>query len=85
MHKTSVTLFQLNAALAILVLVPHAKATEPVKSKIDRVELEAFIDKFFAEEMPKRHIPGSTFSFVKDGEIVFAKGFSRLRLRSASA
>ena len=73
--RTIAALSRLNTALAVLVLVPHAKATEPVKSKIDRVELEAFIDKFFAEEMPKRHIPGSTFSFVKDGEIVFAKGY----------
>jgi len=42
---------------------------------IDRKELETFLDKFFAEQMPKYKIPGAVFVLVKDGKVFFAKGF----------
>jgi CubicO group peptidase (beta-lactamase class C family) len=42
---------------------------------IDAKELESFLDKFFAEKMEKLHIPGLVFVMVKDGEILFSKGY----------
>ncbi len=41
----------------------------------DPQELEAFADKFFAEQMLKEHIPGAVFVLVKDGKIFFSKGY----------
>jgi CubicO group peptidase (beta-lactamase class C family) len=41
----------------------------------DRQELEAFVDQFFAEQMPKLHVPGAVFALVKDGKIFFSKGY----------
>ena len=41
----------------------------------DPQELESFLDKFFAQQMPKEHVPGAVFSLVKDGKIFFSKGY----------
>ena len=41
----------------------------------DPVELEAFLNEFFARRMEELHIPGAVFVLVKDGEIFFAKGY----------
>lgn len=43
-------------------------------------ELEAFLDKFFAEQMLKEHIPGAVFTLVKDGKIFFSKGYGYANL-----
>ena len=44
-------------------------------------ELEAFLDKFFAKQMKRLHIPGAVFTLVKDGKIFFAKGYGYADLR----
>ena len=41
----------------------------------DPQELEAFLDQFFAEQMPAQHIPGAVFVLVKDGNLFFSKGY----------
>ncbi|MBD2307764.1 serine hydrolase [Chroococcidiopsis sp. FACHB-1243] len=41
----------------------------------DPREFEAFVDKFFQEEMSKTHIPGGAISVVRDGKVFFAKGY----------
>lgn len=46
----------------------------------DPQELEAFVDKFFAEQMLKEHIPGAVFTLVKDGKIFFSKGYGYANL-----
>lgn len=38
-------------------------------------ELETLLDPIFAERMQKSHIPGAVISIVKDGKIVFTKGY----------
>ncbi len=38
-------------------------------------EVETFLDKFFAKEMPTKHIPGAVVALVKDGEILVSKGY----------
>jgi CubicO group peptidase (beta-lactamase class C family) len=41
----------------------------------DRAELETFLDKELGREMEKHHIAGAAVSVVKDGELLFAKGY----------
>lgn len=41
----------------------------------DPKELESFLDKFFAEQMPKHGVPGAMYVMVKDGKIFLSKGY----------
>lgn len=59
---------------------PADNETEPVviysePVVIDPLELEAFADAFFPAQMEELHIPGVTFIFIQDGEILLAKGY----------
>lgn len=38
-------------------------------------EVGKFFDRFFAREMLRWHIPGAAFVLVKDGKVVFSKGY----------
>src|SRR6266850_6260007 len=44
-------------------------------TRLDGKELGALLDPVFAEQMEKLHIPGAAIAIVKDGRIVFAKGY----------
>jgi CubicO group peptidase (beta-lactamase class C family) len=44
-------------------------------------EAESFFDGFFAQEMPRWHIPGAAFVLVKDGKVVFSKGYGYADLK----
>ena len=59
----------------LLIGLPCAAQPQGTSLLTDPHELEVFIDKFFAEQMEKLHIPGAVFVLVKDGEIFFAKGY----------
>ena len=54
--------------------VNKSSASQPQKA-IDQKDLESFLDKFFAEQMPKYKVPGAVFVMVKDGKVFVAKGF----------
>jgi len=41
----------------------------------DPGQVKAFVDAFFTEEMPKRHIPGAVFVLVQGDTIMIAKGY----------
>jgi len=41
----------------------------------DPKELEAFLEKFFTEQMTKHDVPGAMFVLVKDGRIFLSKGY----------
>jgi len=41
----------------------------------DPSEIETFFDMVFKEEMEKLNVPGATFSLVKNGKILFIKGY----------
>src|SRR5215213_2909919 len=47
----------------------------PVQEVIERKDLESFLDKIFAEQMPKYNIPGAVFTLVKEDKIFFSKGY----------
>ena len=52
----------------------RAQDTKAV-TNIDPKELEAFLDPIFAEDMARQHIPGAVIAIVKDGRILFSKGY----------
>ncbi|MCL4861400.1 MAG: serine hydrolase, partial [Caldilineaceae bacterium] len=41
----------------------------------DPAELEAFLDELLARQMEEHHIAGAAVSVVKDGKLLFAKGY----------
>ena len=38
-------------------------------------ELGSFLDRLFAEQMAREHVPGAVIAIVKDGRIIFTKGY----------
>ena len=67
----------LQATFPILAQVDGKAATTAIhrQGSIDRVDLEAFLDGFFAEQMAELHIPGASVVFVQDGDILVSKGY----------
>ncbi len=51
-----------------------AASSQP-KGPADPVELEAFLDQLFGQQMAEHHIAGAAVSVVKDGQLLFAKGY----------
>lgn len=52
-------------------LAPAARAAGPADAR----EVEAFFDGLLAAEMQARHLPGATVAVVKDGTVLFTKGY----------
>jgi CubicO group peptidase (beta-lactamase class C family) len=50
----------------------------------DPAELEAFLDRLFAEQLQEHHIAGAAVSVVKDGELFFAKGYGSANLEAGT-
>jgi len=78
----------LTLALLLSVIMPAtAQADRVVSGGIDSaspnqtqgpsdpVEIEAFLDGLFTKDMEEHNIPGAAVSIVKDGQLVFAKGY----------
>jgi len=71
------------ALCVVFVLIPgifHGQENitapeETVEGPSDPAELEAFVDGVMFAHMEANHIAGATFSYVKDGDIFFAKGY----------
>jgi CubicO group peptidase (beta-lactamase class C family) len=66
----SLLTFQGLAALPLFV-PPQIRSTTGLAEK----ELEGLLDPVFTEQMAKLHIPGAMVVVVKDGKIVFTKGY----------
>ncbi len=62
---------------------PPAGAT--AKQEVDRSDLESLVDPIFSEQMAKLHIPGAVIAIVKDGKIVFKKGYGYADLDTKTA
>jgi len=54
---------------------PSVVAPAPERGVRDRAELEAFIDGVMAGQLRRQHVAGATVSVVKDGKLLFAKGY----------
>jgi len=57
----------------VLIFIPGSSSGQ--ENIIEKADLEAFVDGIMRAHMEANHIAGVTFSFVKDGEIFFAKGY----------
>ena len=56
-------------------VAPSTVAPAPKRGVHDRAELEAFIDGIMAGQLRRQHVAGATVSVVKDGAILFSKGY----------
>ncbi len=79
-RKIDTLLFVIFALSFILAVVEGGVQDKPAGLPsgalvIDRASLEAFIDGIISAELKAGNIAGVTFSFVKDGEILLAKGY----------
>jgi len=54
---------------------PSTVAPAPARGVHDRAELEAFLDGVMAANLRDKHVAGATVSVVKDGALLFAKGY----------
>jgi CubicO group peptidase (beta-lactamase class C family) len=67
-----------ESILAIILLVSTASsvlAAPPDLGPSDPAELGAFLDPIFAKQLEEYQIPGAVFVLVKDGRILFTKGY----------
>jgi CubicO group peptidase (beta-lactamase class C family) len=77
--------------LQTLLIAPPVQARHltpllPMPSKLgDPRELETFLDDVIGEQMRADHIPGATVSVVKDGRLLFAKGYGSADLQEGRA
>ena len=85
--RVRLALLALVAVAAMTAMASPALAQSPPDSPgsrpsagggpTDEREVEAFLDGFFAQQLEGHKIPGATFSVVRDGEILFAKGYGQ--------
>lgn len=54
---------------------PAQNQSAPLRRTDEAKELEKLFDPIFADRMEKLHIPGAAVAVVKDGKILFAKGY----------
>jgi CubicO group peptidase (beta-lactamase class C family) len=80
--KKKIAVVILAFTLLLSACQTHRKPVEPVV--IDPVELQTFADTFFTEQMETLLIPGVTFIFVQDGEVVYASGYGYANLETAT-
>jgi len=78
------TLITLLSLMATPVMAQKNEVTPEQKTAIassqsqgptDPVEMEAFLDDLFAQQMEEYHIAGAAVSVVKDGKLFFTKGY----------
>jgi CubicO group peptidase (beta-lactamase class C family) len=82
-NQKKIAVVILSLALLLSACQTDGKPVEPVV--IDPVELQAFADTFFAEQMETLHIPGVTFIFVQGGEVVYARGYGYANLETVTS
>lgn len=54
---------------------PPASPEPGTPGIISQQEFATFVNNFFEQEMPKSHVPGAVISVVKDGTLLFTKGY----------
>src|SRR4026209_1254927 len=70
----------LLAAQAICAHAPPSGGTAPVSAlsvapRIDSADLARFVDTLIAAQMAKENIPGAVFLLVKDGKVLYQRGY----------
>ncbi len=79
---TMLALLLLLASSLAGIMPVSARPAESPAGPTDPVELEAFMDGLMASEMAANHIPGAVVVVVKDGEVLFSKGYGYADLES---
>ena len=79
--------FHLYPALLVLLIVVMLTTSAPAQAQqkesgsvpdpTDEREVEAFLDGYVGHQLEDYHIPGATVSVVKDGEVLFARGYGK--------
>jgi CubicO group peptidase (beta-lactamase class C family) len=67
---TVISTAQIIADSSLLETSPNANTTLTTQS------LESFLDEFVPNQLESNHIPGAAVAVVKDGQLLFAKGYS---------
>jgi hypothetical protein len=87
-HNGDIEMIQKKIVVVILTITlllsdcqVDRKPGEPVV--IDPIELLAFADTFFAEQMETLHIPGLTFIIVQGKKVVYANGYGYADVETA--
>jgi CubicO group peptidase (beta-lactamase class C family) len=79
-------LFVLSATAAIKAACaqsgPPSAAASTQRGKIDSAELARFVDPLIGAQMEKEKIPGAVFVFVKDGRILYERGYGLANLET---
>ena len=79
MRLLVVSLILLTVALAAASPGLAQTARDPSSSEtpppLDERDVEAFMDGYVGHQLEDYGIPGATVSVVKDGEVIFAKGY----------
>lgn len=77
--------------IACLMCINAASTMPPNSSNVsisgptDPKELQTFMDGAVNAELKAHHIPGATVSVVKDGKIIFAKGYGYADVNESKA
>jgi CubicO group peptidase (beta-lactamase class C family) len=76
-NKSNLHALLLLLLIGVAVNVPSAQSPrssiQPIQ--VESKDLAAMLDSFFVAEMEKEHLPGAVFALVKDGKVVYAKGY----------
>ena len=83
MNKKKIAVVILSFALLLFACQAAGKPAKLVV--IDPVELQAFADTFFREQMEKLHIPGVSFIFIQGSEVVYARGYGYANLETETS
>jgi CubicO group peptidase (beta-lactamase class C family) len=81
--RRPINLLLFTSLFWLMVGAPRVQAVVPLTTDDDTgpgvpitaANVEAFFDALFAQQMADQHIVGATVSAVKDGELLFAKGY----------
>lgn len=79
-HSKQILCLVIASVLALIPPVSPTHAQNAPSLTIDSTELEKFFDPIFAEQMQKSQIPGAVVVVVKDGKILFTKGYGYANL-----
>jgi CubicO group peptidase (beta-lactamase class C family) len=74
-QATSIRPLTPKQAKEIPTAAPSTVAPAPGRGVRDRAELEAFLDGVMAANLRDKHVAGATVSVVKDGALLFTKGY----------
>ncbi|HMG70462.1 MAG TPA: serine hydrolase domain-containing protein [Gemmatimonadaceae bacterium] len=54
---------------------PHKISPAPIAGRIDSAELASFVDTLITAQMKQENIPGAVFLLVKDGKVLYQRGY----------